>query len=537
MDRQKPRQFPIASSAAFRIESSPMPHTPANNAGRSTATRDGVPVLAAGFIVVASAILYALTPAPTVLWGDDAMFQQALAQGTLTNHPLWGLLARLFARLPVGDLAFRANVASAVYAVGAVGFLFLATLTVSGSVRAAVAAGAALAVSHTFWLQAVRAEVYTLHMLLFLAGLWAILRWRQTQHTPPIPRGAVAENRDGASTWGNGWLALGLLFWGAGTVNHLLLTMALPGGLWLILSALSPSARKRAVLFSPLAMVAAALLLYVLQPAFLTDVVPAAAQVVLTTFSLSLSRLAMHLVVLIYQFPVLGLLALPGFVHLWQRDRSVAVSLCLMAVLTAAFASTHGILESYAFYLPVFGLIALVAGVGVAAVAAHWPSERWLAVGLVLIALQIGLYRVTPVIVQHIAPGIIPSRDLPGRQASTFFLWPPKRGYLGARQFAQDTLDVLPADAMLIADWTIFAPLRYLQDVEGQRRDVVLVQVDPLGMQAIRANNGRRALFLANADPRYYPLDEFNERFVLRPVGSLLALQLRDTERGTEYRP
>jgi hypothetical protein len=130
------------------------------------------------------------------------------------------------------------------------------------------------------------------------------------------------------------------------------------------------------------------------------------------------------------------------------------------------------------------------------------------------------------------APGIIPSRDLPGRRASEFFLWPSKHGYVGARQFAEDTLDLLPPDAMLIADWTIFAPMQYLQEVEGLRQDVLVVQVDPLGMQAIRENNGRRPLFLANADPRYYPLDEFNERFVLQPVGTLVALQLRETDAG-----
>jgi hypothetical protein len=467
------------------------------------------PGLPGSILLLASGALYAFTLAPTLLWGDDAMFQRALAQGTLTNHPLWGVLARLFARVPVGDLAFRANLASAVYAVGAVGFLFLATLTLSGNVRAALAAGAVLAVSHTFWLEAVRAEVYTLHMLLFLGGLWAFFCWRQTRHIL--------------------WLVLGLLLWGVGTLNHLLLTMALPGGLWLILSALSPAARRKTLVFAPLAALGGVLLLYSLYPAFLTDVVPGAARVVLATFNLSPSRLAMHLTVLAYQFPMLGLLAIPGFVHLWRRDRAVAVSLCLMAVLTAAFASTHSILESYVFYMPVFGLIALCVGVGVGVVTARWPSGRWLAVGLILIALQVGLYRVTPMVVDRIAPGIIPSRDLPGRRASTFFLWPPKRGYLGARQFAEDTLDSLPADAMLIADWTIFAPLQYLRDVEGQRRDVLVVQVDPIGMQTIRKNQGRRPLFLVNADPRYYPMDEFNARFQLHPVGDIFALLLRES--------
>jgi hypothetical protein len=496
------------------------------------------PGLAGSILLLASGALYAFTLAPTLLWGDDAMFQQALATGTLTNHPLWGALAHLFARVPMGNLAFRANLASAVYAVGAVGFLFLATLTLSGSVRAAVVAGAALAVSHTFWLEAVRAEVYTLHMLLFLAGLWAFLRWRQT----------LRPTAGGASHQRVGWLVLGLVLWGVGTVNHLLLTMALPGGLWLILSALSPTARRNALVLAPVAVLAALLVVYSLYPAFLTDVVPGAARVVLGAFSLSPSRLAMHLTILAYQFPMLGLLAIPGFVHLWRHDRAVAVSLCLMAVLTAAFASTHSILESYVFYMPVFALIALCIGVGAGVVtAATHPAnfartrgnagrtigyrlgEYWLVIGLALIILQVGLYRVTPMVVDRIAPGIIPSRDLPGRRASTFFLWPPKRGYLGARQFAEHTLDVLPADAMLISDWTIFAPLQYLQDVEGRRQDVLLVQVDPAGMQRIWENQGRRPLFLANADPRYYPMDEFEARFQLEPVGQIFALSMRES--------
>lgn len=487
MNQQQLRQSSTASGAILARQSSPM--------------------RAGSLLLVATAVLYGLTVAPTVLWGDDAMFQRALATGALTNHPLWGILARLFARVPVGGLAFRANLASAVYAVGAIGFLFLATLTLSGSVRATLAAGAVLAVSHTFWLEAVRAEVYTLHMLLFLGGLWAFFRWRHTQHIL--------------------WLMLGLVFWGVGTVNHLLLTMALPGGLWLILSALSPAARRKVLVSAPLAVLCGVLLLYSFDPAFLTEVVPGAARVVMATFNLSLSRLAMHAAILAYQFPVFGVLAIPGFVYLWQRDRAAAVSLCLMAVPTAAFASTHSILESYVFYMPVFGLVALVTGVGIGVMTAHWASSRWLAIGLVLIALQVGLYRVTPMVVDRFAPGIIPSRDLPGRRASTFFLWPSKHGYLGARQFAEGTLDLLPADAMLIADWTIFTPLQYLQDVEGQRRDVLIVQVDPVGMQVIRENRGRRPLFLANADPRYYPMDEFNARFQLQPVGQIFALLLQ----------
>ena len=140
---------------------------------------DSRPALAGSVLLLGSAVLYGCTIAPTLLWGDDAMFQRALALGVLTNHPIWGILACLFARLPWGDLSFRTNLISAVCAVGAVAFLFLTTRVAGGSNRAALAGGVTLAISHTFWLQAVRAEVYTLHLLLFLAGLWALLRWRR----------------------------------------------------------------------------------------------------------------------------------------------------------------------------------------------------------------------------------------------------------------------------------------------------------------------------------------------------------------------
>jgi hypothetical protein len=228
--------------------------------------------------------------------------------------------------------------------------------------------------------------------------------------------------------------------------------------------------------------------------------------------------------VLAYQFPVFGLLAIPGLRHLWQRDRVVVFAVGLMALFPAVFAATYGSLESYVLYLPALGLVALSAGVGAAVVTARWSRARWLLVGAILIALQIGLYRITPLVVDHLAPSIIPSRNLPGRQASSFFLWPSKRGYHGTRQFAEAAFDMLPADALLVTDWTIAAPLRYLQDVEGLRRDVLLVQVDSFVMQTVRENIGRRPLFLANADPRYYPIDELEQQFHVQAIGSIFAL-------------
>jgi hypothetical protein len=107
---------------------------------RNERPSNALPPAAGSILLLGNAAFYSYTRAPILPWGDDAMFQRALAVGALTRHPVWGVLARLFARLPWGDFAFRANLASAVYAVGVVGFLFLTTRALSGSSRAALSA-------------------------------------------------------------------------------------------------------------------------------------------------------------------------------------------------------------------------------------------------------------------------------------------------------------------------------------------------------------------------------------------------------------
>jgi hypothetical protein len=87
---------------------------------------------------------------------------------------------------------------------------------------------------------------------------------------------------------------------------------------------------------------------------------------------------------------------------------------------------------------------------------------------------------------------------------------------------------LVPSEAIVMADWTPFTPLQYLQDVEGQRPDVLLVHADSRGMQVLREFSGGRPLFLANADPRYYPMDSIEEHFRLEPVGHIYELAPRE---------
>ncbi|HET7269585.1 MAG TPA: DUF2723 domain-containing protein, partial [Rubrobacter sp.] len=132
-------------------------------------------------------ILYGGTLAPTVLpYGtpdtlDSPMLQaevSVLGVGHPTGYPTYMMLTHLFTYLPVGDPAYRVNLASAVYGVAAVLVVHLAGLRLGGRAVAAAAGALAFGLSGTFWSQAVIAEVYTLEALLVALVIFILLFWR-----------------------------------------------------------------------------------------------------------------------------------------------------------------------------------------------------------------------------------------------------------------------------------------------------------------------------------------------------------------------
>ena len=151
-----------------------------------------VPGIFAGFGVALGAfILYLVTLAPTVLArvAEDGLYDAGLFQVRAyvlsishpTGYPTYLLLAKLFTYLPVGDVAYRVNLASAVFGAAAVFFVFVVCRQITGRVLPSVAAAALLAVSQTFWEQSVIAEVYTLHALFVALAISVLLLWRNTR--------------------------------------------------------------------------------------------------------------------------------------------------------------------------------------------------------------------------------------------------------------------------------------------------------------------------------------------------------------------
>jgi hypothetical protein len=212
-------------------------------------------------LVLGFALLYARTLAPGITWahassdsGDLITAAATLGVAHPPGYPTYLLLAHLAQYLPVGDLALRTNLLSALAAL----LTLLCTYhTVRGLLPveqrwhapfAAALATFSLGSSPLFWSQAIVTEVYTLNALFVALLLLFLLRdvQQRTNHRFPMPGIAGV----------CGGLALG---------NHL--TIALPLVAWLLAgNRLAPPPQRWPLTMQRLAGIAIGALIYLYVP-------------------------------------------------------------------------------------------------------------------------------------------------------------------------------------------------------------------------------------------------------------------------------
>lgn len=470
---------------------------------------------AAVMLLAAGLALYIGTLAPTVLWGDDAGLQRQAAllelRGGTLGHPLWVLLAHGLTRLPWGDAAWRANLLAALAGAATLPLAYFLARREGASPWGAVATAGMLGFSHTFWLHAVRAEVYTL-LLWFWCAVALLLPTRHARRQ--ALRGGLA-----------GFL------WGLGLANHILLAALVPGAVAWLWRARPP---RRAVAFLGagvgLGLVPLAWLAAHTPPSQVYAPLPEVAQGILRpeAWQVRPRDLALALGYAAYQFPLTGLLAVPGTVALGRGRHRRSLAWFLWWVVPWLLALRHHVPDQYVFYLPSYLPLALACGLGYERLAEKVPGgKKARAVLLALcLALPVGTYRLAPEVAARLPVVPLPVRQVPGRDPWRFFLWPPKRGEWGARAYGEAALGSAAPGALILADWTLQAPLEYLQDVEGTRPDVAVVGTGDLKVpqaaflrQACRA----RPCYLADVHP-YYDLAAIGEDFAWVPEGVLYRL-------------
>ena len=179
----RPTSTNISHVSAPRTVGDAVDRSPPENGGRAWDHRDGF--IALGLAVLALGI-YVATLAPGLLEADSGELQtlsSTLGYAHPTGYPVYLLAAHMAAWLPVGDVAYRVNLWSAVCAAMAVGLLYVLARVLIQDRWPAIAAAVALAVSPTFWSQAIIAKVYPMGLMVMIAVLLCLVLWRGTRYS------------------------------------------------------------------------------------------------------------------------------------------------------------------------------------------------------------------------------------------------------------------------------------------------------------------------------------------------------------------
>jgi len=329
---------------------------------------------AASVVAAAAFTLYHATLLPGVDFGDSGSFQTTVGSAILTprvGYPLYFAIGGAFLRLTGFEPARALNLVTSLEAAIACGLFVMVATELAGSLVAAVAAAALMAVSYTFWSQSVTAEVYALHLALTLLSLLLLLRW---DNRPTLIR-LSAFFACYALAFGNhlstvlaapafaafllieapgGWksmfrpqvLAIALAFAVGGAVQYLWNLSAL----WFQLDA--PQSIADAI------------------RTFWFDVTKADwrdTMVLEVPRSLLTDHAAMYWFDLRQQFGIVGpALAATGLVSLAARRPARGWLLGLLFLVNVVFAFSYNVGDTHVFYLPSHLIVALLVAVGVA---------------------------------------------------------------------------------------------------------------------------------------------------------------------------
>lgn len=105
-------------------------------------------------------LFYLKTLAPTVLYYDPTAFPDSVVLQTqaillgiphTTGYPTWVMLTHLFTYLPFGNLAYRVNLSSAVFAAATVFLVYLLCLRLTKRVVPSYVAALLFGLSRDFW--------------------------------------------------------------------------------------------------------------------------------------------------------------------------------------------------------------------------------------------------------------------------------------------------------------------------------------------------------------------------------------------------
>jgi len=439
---------------------------------RSSIERHGLPILA-GVLPLA---LYVSTACRDIFWMDSTELMLVGRFLTLSHppgYPLLTLIIRLFSlgaghdpnslggigSCPYLALPFRLNLIAALAAAGSCLFVYFVVVELSRHRLAGLFSALAWAVSFELWQQATALEVYAFQALLLSVMLLAMVKWTSAEGRRTKDKGQSTETLDAK------WLLLAFFFFGLALANHTPIVLWVPSLLVLLVSA--PARPGPCVLGFGLFLAALALCLYIYVP-MRAGTSMAGSWGGVSSFS----DLVQYVTARVYRYRMLAggsqyfgiqvsglpalfgkqflaawLLAIPGAVALWHRNRALLVSLLLGAAVVTVAAMAYNIPDKEGYLVPAYLALLIIIGCGFAVLLNTRFKTATLALGLVLVAV----------------PAVV------------FFPVQNRSRLHGLADLSRAVMTGLPENSALFTDdYSLFQGLRWLQ-AEGGRSDVRVV--------------------------------------------------------------
>lgn len=412
--------------------------------------------------------LYLRTLAPGVVGFDSAeLITGAYSLGIVhpSGYPLFLLLGKLFSFLPIGSVAYRLNLMSALFA--ALSSCLLAVLVYQWTGRRWVGmfGGLVLAGTISFWQMAVVTEVYSLHVFFLTLELLLLLRWRQTERMA--------------------WLDVFVLVYALSLTNHVSGVLFAPAFAWFILRTTGwRKLLRRSPRYILLGLLGFSPYLYlpfrqIAQPSL--DYVSSYYNIDLKTLSglwWMISGQAYHffafsydaagylretitfLNLLIRNVTVVGaVLGIAGMVRMIRRRLPMRFALPLLFLVYAFFYIGYGVVDKATMFLPAFTVWVIWMGVGLDGLVRvgqdlyrrDFPTASSLRVEYVVQALAV-----------LFLSAIITSN----------WGWADMSEAYAPEIFAEQVLITIEDEAFIMGEWSSAVILEYYQTVEGVRPDV-----------------------------------------------------------------
>ena len=141
-------------------------------------------IITAAFSFLIPFIVYILTLEPKLVGGDTSWYANQLPQMYLlppTGYPTFSLLAKLMSLIPLGDLAYRLNLFSAIFGALTILFLSLAINKIVKNEIISLISSLILAFILPFWTVANRLEFDTLNSFFVALTFFSALLYNETK--------------------------------------------------------------------------------------------------------------------------------------------------------------------------------------------------------------------------------------------------------------------------------------------------------------------------------------------------------------------